>query len=45
MTFKILSTSPSFGYFAREPLEFLKQHGYEWELLEQGKKISQAELT
>jgi D-3-phosphoglycerate dehydrogenase len=45
MTFKVLSTSPSFGYFAKEPLEFMKQRGYEWDLLEQGKKISQEELT
>jgi D-3-phosphoglycerate dehydrogenase len=45
MTYKVLSTSPSFGYFAVEPLEFMKQRGYEWELLEQGKKISQQELT
>lgn len=45
MTFKVLSTSPSFGYFAKEPLEFMKQRGYEWDLLAQGKKISQEELT
>ena len=45
MTFKILSTSPSFGYFASEPLEYLKSHDCEWELFPQGKKISQEELT
>ena len=45
MTIKILSTSPSFGYFAAEPLEYLKANGCEWELLPQGKKISQEELT
>jgi len=45
MTHKILSTSPSFGYFASEPLEYLKSHGCEWDLLPQGKKISQEELT
>lgn len=45
MTFKILSTSPSFGYFAHEPLEYLKSNDCEWELLQQGKKISQEELT
>ena len=45
MTYRILSTSPSFGYFASEPLEYLKSHGCEWDLLPQGKKISQEELT
>jgi D-3-phosphoglycerate dehydrogenase len=45
MTHKILSTSPSFGYFASEPLDYLKSHNCEWELLPQGKKISQEELT
>ena len=45
MTFKILSTSPSFGYFASEPLEYLKSHDCEWELLPQGKKVSQEELV
>ena len=45
MTYKILSTSPSFGYFASEPLEYLKSHDCEWDLLPQGKKISQEELT
>lgn len=44
MTIKILSTSPSFGYFASEPLEYLKNNGCEWELLPQGKKITQEEL-
>ena len=45
MTYRILSTSPSFGYFASEPLEYLKSHDCEWDLLPQGKKISQEELT
>ena len=45
MSYKILSTSPSFGYFASEPLEYLKNHDCEWDLLTQGKKISQEELT
>jgi D-3-phosphoglycerate dehydrogenase / 2-oxoglutarate reductase len=45
MTHKILSTSPSFGYFASEPLDYLKCHDCEWDLLPQGKKISQEELT
>jgi len=44
MSHKILSTSPSFGYYASEPLDYLKQHGCEWELFPQGRKISEAEL-
>ena len=44
MTFKILSTSPSFGYYAPEPLEYLKTNDCEWELFSQGRKISQEEL-
>lgn len=44
MTYKILSTSPSFGYFAPEPLEHLKNHGCEVELVPQGKKLSEEEI-
>jgi D-3-phosphoglycerate dehydrogenase len=44
MTYKILSTSPSFGYFASEPVEYLKNHGCEVELVPQGKKLSEEEI-
>lgn len=45
MTFKVLSTSPTFGYYAIEPLEYLKNHHCEIELIPQGKKISEEELV
>jgi D-3-phosphoglycerate dehydrogenase len=45
MTFKVLSTSPTFGYFTSEPLEYLKKHGCEVELIPQGKKMSEEELA
>lgn len=44
MTFKVLSTSPTFGYYASEPVEYLKNHGCEVELAPQGKKMSEEEL-
>ncbi|MAG14679.1 MAG: hydroxyacid dehydrogenase [Dehalococcoidales bacterium] len=44
MTYKILSTSPSFGYYAPEPVEYLKNHGCEVELVPQGKKLSEEEI-
>ena len=44
MPFKILSTSPSFGYFASEPVDYLKSRGYSVDLVPQGKKISEEEL-
>ena len=45
MTFKLVSTSPTFGYYAQGPVDFLKQHGCEVELIPQGKKLSEAELV
>jgi len=45
MSFKLVSTSPSFGYYAMEPVEYLKQHGCEVELVPQGKKLSEEELA
>ncbi|MFC1976806.1 phosphoglycerate dehydrogenase [Chloroflexota bacterium] len=44
MKFKVLSTSPTFGYYVSEPGEYLKNHGCELELVPQGKKMSEAEL-
>ena len=45
MTFKLVSTSPSFGYYAMEPVAYLKQHGCEVELVPQGKKLNEDELA
>ena len=45
MSFKLVSTSPSFGYYAMEPVEYLKQHGCEVELVPQGKKLSEDDLV
>ncbi len=44
MPFKVLSTSPSFGYFANEPVDYLKSHGFTVDLTPQGKKISEEDL-
>ena len=44
MAYKIISTSPTFGYYAFEPVEYLKDHGCELDLLPQGKKMSEEEL-
>jgi len=45
MSFKFVSTSPTFGYYALEPVEYLKQNGCEVELIPQGKKLSEEELV
>ncbi len=44
MKFRFLSTSPSFGYFVQEPVEYLKSHGCEVELVPQQKKLSEQDL-
>jgi D-3-phosphoglycerate dehydrogenase len=44
MTFKVLSTSPTFGYYALEPVEYLKHHGCKLDLVPQGRKTSEEEL-
>ena len=44
MTFKVISTSPTFGYYAFEPAEYLRHHGCELDLVPQGEKISEEEL-
>lgn len=43
--FKILSTSPTFGYYVSEPTEYLKRHDCKVELVPQGKKMSEEELA
>lgn len=45
MTFKILSTSPTFGHYVSEPLEYFKENGCEVTLVPQGKKLSEEELV
>jgi D-3-phosphoglycerate dehydrogenase len=44
MSFKVLSTSPTFGYYVPEPLDYLRAYGCTVDLFPQGKKISQEEL-
>ncbi len=44
MTFKVLSTSPTFGYYAPEPVEYLKSNGCEVELAPQGKKLTEQDI-
>lgn len=44
MTFKLVSTSPTFGFYVQEPVEYLKAHDCEVELIPQGKKLSEEEL-
>lgn len=45
MSLKVLSTSPTFGYYVPEPLDYLKAHGCTVDLIPQGKKLSQEELS
>jgi len=45
MKFKFVSTSPTFGYYAMEPVAYLKQHGFEVELAPQGKKLNEDDLV
>jgi len=44
MAFKIVSTSPTFGFYVQEPVDYLKAHGCELKLIPQGKKLSETEL-
>ena len=41
MSFKVLSTSPSFGFFSNKPVERLKNEGCTVEFLPQGKPVSE----
>jgi len=45
MNFKVLSTSPSFGFYVSEPVEYLKSHGCEVDLTPQGKKVTEQDLV
>ena len=45
MKYKILSTSPTFGHYVSEPLEYFKENGCEVTLVPQGKKLSEEELV
>jgi hypothetical protein len=33
MTFKIVSTSPTFGFYVQEPVDYLKAHNCELEMI------------
>jgi D-3-phosphoglycerate dehydrogenase len=44
MTYKVLSTSPTFGHYALEPVEYLKSHGCTIELTPQTKKLSEEDI-
>jgi D-3-phosphoglycerate dehydrogenase / 2-oxoglutarate reductase len=44
MTYRAVSTSPTFGYYVPEPVEYLKTHGFEVTLAPQGKKWLEADL-
>jgi len=45
MTFKILSTSPTFGHYVSEPIEYFKENGCEVTIVPQGSKFSEEELV
>ena len=44
MTYRVVSTSPTFGYYVPEPVEYLKTHGFEVTLAPQGKKWLETDL-
>jgi D-3-phosphoglycerate dehydrogenase len=44
MPFKIMSTSPTFGHYVHEPLDYFKDHGCQVDLLPLGKTATQDEL-
>lgn len=44
MVFKIVSTSPTFGFYVQEPVDYLRQNGCDLELIPQGKKLNEEEL-
>ena len=45
MTFKVVSTSPTFGAYAQEPVDYLKQRGCELKMVAGAGKMSEAELA
>jgi D-3-phosphoglycerate dehydrogenase len=44
MSYTVLSCSPTFGYYASEPLEYLRSRGCKVTLVPEGKKMSETEL-
>ena len=44
MNLRAVSTSPTFGYFAAEPVEYLRSRGFDIVLAPQGKKWSEQDL-
>jgi D-3-phosphoglycerate dehydrogenase len=44
MSLKAVSTSPTFGYYVAEPVEYLKSRGFEVVLAPQGKKWTEQDL-
>jgi D-3-phosphoglycerate dehydrogenase len=44
MSFQVLSTSPTFGHYVAEPVDYLKNRGCIVDLIPQGKKLSEDEL-
>ena len=44
MPFKVLSTSPTFGFYVSEPVEYLESHGCNVELISKGKEIPERQL-
>jgi len=44
MAFKIVSTSPTFGFYVQEPVDYLKANGCVVNLVPQGKKLNETEL-
>jgi D-3-phosphoglycerate dehydrogenase len=44
MSFRVLSTSPTFGHYVAEPVDYLKNRGYSVDLIPRGKKFSEEEM-
>lgn len=44
MGYKVLSSSPSYGFYVSEPTEYLENHGFEVELVPQGTKLTEKDL-
>ncbi len=45
MDIKVWSMSPSFGYFTKDGLEYLRSHGYEVDMIPQTAKLEEAEIA
>jgi D-3-phosphoglycerate dehydrogenase len=44
MSYKVFSSSPTFGYYVSQPVEYLENHGCSVGLAPQGKKMSEEDL-